>query len=63
MAKQVGIESVSNGYIVSFPGCQEVHKTLDDVFSSIFQFYEGRAECFRGNSYGKVEIIRAYKEG
>jgi len=62
MAKQVSIELVSNGYIIGFPGCQEVHKSLEDVFSSLLHFYEGRTKSFIGDSYGRVDIIREYNE-
>ena len=53
------IRKVKNGYIVTNKyDMEEIHTTLESVFAYMLSHFEGRAEFFRGESFGVVEIHR-----
>lgn len=59
------ISKARNGYILahrSLAGGQEVFPTLDELLQRLLAHYEGRADCFSGSSYGKVNIERGREE-
>lgn len=57
------IAKVDNGYELQHSWRNEVFKTLDEVFTAMLLYCEGRGESFGGNSYGKVVIQREWLGG
>ena len=53
------IKQVRNGYIMKKAnGIEEIHTTLEEVFSTMLLDFEGRGKYFGGDSFGVVEIHR-----
>jgi hypothetical protein len=55
----MNIRKVKNGYIFTDKfGSEEIHTTLESVFSKLLLIFEGRSKLFKGDSFGAVEIHR-----
>lgn len=59
---EIKIEAIKGGYILTanrraFPE-RELISTTEELFEDLLQIFEGRADCFRGDMYGKVTISR-----
>lgn len=60
-SNEITIRPADGGYIVTerqFGGRERIFPSLEALFKYLLQRYEGRSEVFKGNSYGKVEIVR-----
>jgi len=53
----MNIRKIKNGYIIT-DGSEEIHTTLESVFSNLLLHFEGRGKYFGGDSFGVVEIHR-----
>ena len=55
----MNIRKVKNGYITTDEnGIEEVHTSLESVFSDLLLSFEGRSKWFGGDLFGVVEIHR-----
>ncbi len=56
------IKKVWNGYILesggAFTSNTRVFKTIEELFDDLLMRFEGRSDCFNGDSYGRVIIQR-----
>lgn len=58
------IEKMKGGYILTENDClklyshSEIVVTTEELFRKLLLSFEGRADSFHGDSYGKVTIIR-----
>lgn len=61
MKNSVEIEKIDGGYILiektMFPK-RQIIVTTEQLFEKLLQMFEGRADCFHGDMYGKVTINR-----
>jgi hypothetical protein len=59
---EVTIRSASGGYIVTecryLSSEEHIFPSLEAVFEFLLMKYERRSEVFKGDSYGKVDVIR-----
>jgi len=55
----MNLRKIKNGYIITDRfGSEEIHTTLESVFSNLLLHFEGRGKWFSGDSFGVVEIHR-----
>ncbi len=63
---KITIDKAENGYILKYsPQLKQkmfVFQTLEELFNWQFMHFEGRADCFNGDSYGSVKIEYSKKE-
>ena len=50
------IEKVKNGYIVNDISGKEVFRNIQELFEHLLIVFEGKADCFTGDSYGEIVI-------
>ncbi len=61
MASRLQIEKMKGGYILTKNDCfqqSEIVISTEELFKKILLSFEGRADSFHGDSYGKVTISR-----
>ena len=58
MIPDVSIQKAHNGYILTIDHIPEVYYTIDDVFSRLLLYFEGRCKDFTGDQQGSVVIER-----
>jgi hypothetical protein len=62
MSIVVEIEKIRGGYILCRGSERELIPSTDALFGVLLQIFEGRAGCFSGDFYGRVEITRTEPE-
>lgn len=58
---KIEIEKIKGGYILNrkeFGENRELISTTEQLFEDLLLIFEGRADCFHGDIYGKVMINR-----
>ena len=59
---KIEIEKIKGGYILTtnrgLSPERELVSTTEELFEDLLQIFEGRADCFHGDMYGKVIISR-----
>lgn len=61
MSIKIEIEKIKGGYILNrkeYGDNRELIFTTEELFEKLLQIFEGRANCFHENMYGKVIIER-----
>jgi len=50
------IEKIGTGYLIQISYDKRAYETIEELFQYMLLHYEGKAETFLGDSYGKVIV-------